>query len=98
MKLFRYGYIQDGKNNSITIAVDYQWQAEMYFYKHFPDAENVTLTVEEMLYGRSDVSRDYSKLSCNRGNEWEANVYNSDQNLVAMMGIGALNAVIFSKT
>lgn len=59
MKLFRYGYIQDGKNNSITIAVDYQWQAEIYFYKHFPDAENVTLTVEEMLYGRSVTTLSY---------------------------------------
>lgn len=98
MKLFRYGYTKDGNKNHITIAVDYQWQADLYFKKHFPDAVIDKMTVEEMLYGRSDVNRDFSKLSYNHGGEWESKIYNSDRYEVAKIGFGVLNAVIFSKT
>lgn len=96
MKLFRYGYTKDGKTNSVTIAVDHQWQAEMYFFKHFPDAEILTLTVEEMIYGQSNIKRDYSKLSYSHGNTWETKLYNSDRYEVTKIGIGMLNAFIFS--
>lgn len=71
MKLFRYGYTKDGKDNSVTIAVDNQWQAQLYFLKHFPDAKILYVTEEEMLYGRADVTRDYSKFSYS----WDSMTY-----------------------
>lgn len=66
MKLFRYGYTKDGKDHYFTVAVDHQWQAEYYVKKHFGDDNSITdmelKSIDEMLYGREDVTYDFSKV------------------------------------